>query len=493
MKRMSGWKAWAAAGLAAAAVATAGPAVRAAGAADEDMVLLRRTSKAFAAVAKRAVPAVVSIRVEKTFDTGMGGRPQQFNDPFDFFGDEFLRRFLPERRFEAPRRFTQVGQGSGFLISKDGYILTNNHVVGDADKIRVRLHDGREFDAKRIGSDPKTEVAVIKIEGDSLAYLRKGDSAALEIGEWVIAVGNPFGLGESVTVGVVSAKGRASLDIGDVDYQDFIQTDAAINPGNSGGPLLNIAGEVVGINTAIYSQNGGYQGIGFAIPFNLADAIREQLVRTGKVVRGYLGIHIQEITRDLAESMGLKSRSGILVADVAQGSPADKAGLRQEDVILKLNGGEVVSVNSFRNDISGARPGTEVTLTIRREDRVWEVKARTGSLPGSADTAAISSPGEEKDLSEVLGLNVAELTRADADKHGYGINDGVLVSAVEPGGAAALAGIRPGNLISNVNRKHVASVAEFMAALQRSQGAGKPVLLQIKDGKFSRYLAVKVK
>jgi len=309
----------------------------------------------------------------------------------------------------------------------------------------------------------------------------------------VIAVGNPFGLGESVTVGVVSAKGRASLDIGDVDYQDFIQTDAAINPGNSGGPLLNIAGEVVGINTAIYSQNGGYQGIGFAIPFNLSDAIREQLVRTGKVVRGYLGIHIQEITRDLAESMGLKSRSGILVADVAQGSPADKAGLRQEDVILKLNGGEVVSVNSFRNDISGARPGTEVTLTIRREDRVWEVKARTGSLPGSADTAAVSSPGEEKDLSEVLGLNVAELTRADADKHGYGINDGVLVSAVEPGGAAALAGIRPGNLISNVNRKHVASVAEFMAALQRSQGAGKPVLLQIKDGKFSRYLAVKVK
>jgi serine protease Do len=442
-------------------------------------------SKALAAVAREAVPAVVSVRVEKTFEAAVRRvPPSYYNDPFDFFGDEFLRRFLPDYELSHPQRFKQSGQGSGFLISEDGYILTNNHVVGDADKIRVRLHDGREFDAKRIGSDPRSEVAVIKIEGHDFPCLRKGDSAALEIGELVIAIGNPFGLNETVTVGVVSAKGRGMRI---TDYEDFIQTDAAINPGNSGGPLLNIEGAVVGINTAIYSQSGGYQGIGFAIPINVADAIREQMVRTGRVTRGYLGVSIQELTADLAESLGLSHARGILVTDVERGSPAAAAGIEPADVIVKLDGRDVTTLNAFRYQVSAAPPGSELALTIQREDRALEIKARTGAVPGEEETESVGAG-----MYEQLGLTVADLGREAAEVYGYDLNEGALVTEVEPDGLAAAAGLQPGALITRVNRNRISSEADFRTELGKAADAPSVVLL-VKRGRSSQYYVLKLR
>ena len=451
----------------------------------DDAAILRKTSKAFAAIAKKATPAVVSVKVEKNIEApahgmrqfGYGNMPEQFGDEFfqQFFGPHF-----------TPRQFKQLGQGSGFLISKDGYILTNNHVVDDADKIRVRLHDGREFDAKRVGTDAKSEIAVIKIEAKDLPYLALGDSDALEIGEWVIAIGSPFGLRETLTVGVVSAKGRNNVSV--ADYEDFIQTDAAINPGNSGGPLLSIDGSVVGINTAIFSQSGGYMGIGFAVTANMAKSISQQLISHGRVVRGYLGIMLQELTPELADSFGLKDRSGILVADVEDGSPASKAGVRQADVILKLDGRVPENMGKFRESISSMPPGTEVTLQVLRDGKHLDLKAKTGTLPG--DEGASSSAAGDAGMLDKIGIKVEELTQQLARQYGYAGVDGVIVSEIEQGNAAESAGIEPGNLITSVNRKPVTSVEQFKAAMR----AAKPedgVLLTVKAGRFSRYVVLK--
>ena len=301
------------------------------------------------------------IQVEKQVPAG---HMYQFNNPFDLFGDDFAERFFgvprrprPDRR--APNRnrqpmFKQTGQGSGFIISKDGYILTNTHVVGDVDTITVRLSDGREFKAKRIGADPRTEVALIKIESEGdLPVLEIGDPEKLQIGEWVIAIGNPFGLKETLTVGVVSAKGRSNIGI--TDYEDFIQTDAAINPGNSGGPLLNIDGKVVGINTAIYSRSGGYMGIGFAVPIDMAMRIKDQLVTSGRVTRGYVGVYLNpgEVTEEMAKSFGRNEAGGVLIAEVEKDGPADKAGIRSGDILTELNGVKI------KGNTSSERCGTD--------------------------------------------------------------------------------------------------------------------------------------
>jgi serine protease Do len=314
-----------------------------------------------------------------------------------------------------------------------------------------------------------------------------GDSAALEIGEWVIAIGSPFGLRESLSVGIVSAKGRSNVQI--TDYEDFIQTDAAINPGNSGGPLLNIDGQVIGVNTAIVTQSGGYQGVGFAIPIAMAKSITDQLIASGKVVRGYLGIHIQEVTQELAESFGLKQRAGILIAGAEKGSPAEKAGLQQGDLILKLNGKDVDNVGSFRSTISSTPPGTEVTLNVRRDDKVLDVKIKTGTLPDEG-TLAASGPGGGGPLDN-LGLSLDNLTKDTAEQFGYALGEGVLVTGVQEGSAAAMAGIGPGNLITAVNKRRVGSVSELKNALAESRG-GKPVLLLVRDGRFSRYVVLRV-
>jgi serine protease Do len=450
---------------------------------DEGIAQLEKTGKAFSAVAKLAMPAVVFIRVEQVIESG--GSPHSFNDPSDFFGDEMLRRFfgvpgMPQGR-RAPRQFRREGAGSGFIVSKDGYILTNSHVVGDATKITVKLHDGREFEAKNIGSDKKSEVAIIKIDADDLPTVALGDSGELEVGEWVIAVGNPFGLTETVTAGIVSALGRSNIGI--ADYENFIQTDAAINPGNSGGPLLNIKGEVVGINTAIYSQSGGYMGVGFAIPINMASAIKDQLIASGKVTRGYLGIYLQELTPDLASSLGLKDSRGILVSDVMEDSAAAAAGLKQGDVILALDGKDVRDVGSFRNSISSMPPDTKITLRILRDGKEKTIKAVTRAL----DDEDVASGGNL--VNELLGIAISDVTADIAKRSGYEINDGVVITDVSPDGRAARAGLRPGVLITGVNLERTRDSEAFERALAGAKKSGR-LVLRVRTGRYHQYVAI---
>ncbi len=449
-----------------------------------DISVLEQTGKAFSQVAKAATPAVVFIRVEKVIEADMR-QPRGYNDPHGFFGDDMLERFF-RYHGQPQRRFRQEGAGSGFIITKDGYILTNSHVVGDADRIRVKLHDGREFDAKRIGSDKRSEVAVIKIDtDDDLPTVALGDSSALDVGEWVVAVGNPFGLTETVTAGIVSALGRNNIGI--ADYENFIQTDAAINPGNSGGPLLNIKGEVIGINTAIYSQSGGYMGVGFAIPINMAENIKEQLVKSGKVTRGYLGIYLQPVTPDLAETFDLDTDTdGALIADVEEGSAAEDAGLTQGDVIVELNGRSVDDVSRFRNDVSSYPPGTELDLTILRKGERKQIEAVTRPLPGDDVTSEAIS-----EIYETLGMDVGEVTREQANSLGYDLNEGVIVTDVLPDGRAAQAGLRPGALITSVNLERIRSVPEFNEALEASMNTGR-VVLRVKLGRYHQYVAIRV-
>jgi serine protease Do len=382
-----------------------------------------------------------------------------------------------------PRRFMQVGQGTGFLISDDGYIMSNHHVVGDADRITVRLKDGREFEAKRIGTDPKSEVAIIKIDAKGLPFLKFGDSDALEIGEWIVAVGNPFGLSETVTAGIVSAKGRSGIGI--ADYESFIQTDAAINPGNSGGPLLNLDGDVVGVNTAIYSRDGGYAGIGFAIPANMAGQIKDQLMKSGKVSRGYLGIMIQDLTPDLKESFGAGNRDGILVSDVTRDSPAENGGLKQGDIITMLDGHEVQDVGSFRNQIASAGPDKKVELDIVRDRKTQTLKVTTGSLPDNS-----SSGPANAEPAQSLGMAVQDLTPEIAERLGYGDEQGALVSDVEQGGAAWRVGIVEGALITSVNRERITNARDFKKAVAAASDSG-TLLLRVRDREGTRFVALR--
>ena len=449
---------------------------------DENIQLLAKTAKAIAEIVKEAMPAVVYVQVERTVEQ----RVSPFGpDPFGMFNDPFFQRFFGPQLRQRPRKFKQRGQGSGFIISSDGYILTNNHVVGDADTISVKLADGRKFKAKVIGKDPQSDVAVIKIDAKNLPVLPLGNSDNIQVGEWVIAIGNPFGLTQTVTVGVVSAKGRSRLGI--TDYEDYIQTDAAINPGNSGGPLINIHGEAIGINSAIFSRSGGYMGIGFAIPINMAKAVKDQLIKNGKVIRGWLGVVIQELDEDLAKSFGLKKKEGVLIAEVADNSPAKKAGLKSGDIILKMNGQKVYDIGELRNKIALTPPGTKVTFDILRDGKHKTVTVTIEEKPGTV-TVAASHHGVLKQL----GLVVQDLTPDLAQQFGYREGQGVLVAEVEPGSLAANAGIQPGQLIEEVNRVKVHTVKEFLKALAKSEKT-KRVLMKIRDGDISRYVAFRIK
>jgi serine protease Do len=451
----------------------------------------KELSKAFSAAAKEAVPAVVSIKVEKTIAgpaMGFGGA-DGFNNPFGQYPDDFLRRFfgdrLPQQR--SPRKYRQEGQGSGFIISKDGYILTNNHVVGDVDKITVELKDGRTFtDAKLIGTDPDSEVALIKIDGDNFPVLPMGDSGKIEIGDWVIAVGNPFGLSETVTVGVISAVGRNNMHI--TQYEDFIQTDAAINPGNSGGPLINLDGEVIGINTAIVSQSGGYMGIGFAIPINMARTIGEQLKANGKVSRGYLGLLAKDVDSDMASLLDVKEAAGVIVSMVQSGSPAEKAGLKVNDIILTLNGKKIASYDAFRNEVAMLSPGTKVRLEIQRGGQTVKLTAILADRDTTMAKEKEEGPATAKEPQRALGLQVQDLTADLAERLHYAAGEGVLISAVDPGSPAAEKGIQAGDLILSVNGRAVTSAEEFTAAVKRSK-EGK-VLLLVKRGEVSQFVTV---
>ena len=444
---------------------------------------LRKASKAFSEVAKKATPAVVAVQVETVVQSNFGFMGSPFDDDFfdRFFGGG--RRRSPGRPPQTERR---MGQASGFIVSEDGYVLTNHHVIDSADKITIKMGDGRTFeDIELVGSDEKADVAVLKIkEAQGLPFIEIGDSDDLEVGEWVIAIGNPFGLTETLTVGVVSAKGRKLNQRGEDVYQDFIQTDAAINPGNSGGPLLDLDGKVVGINTAIISGSGGYMGIGMAVPINMAILVKEQVVATGKVERGYVGIQMQDLDPDLVEYFKLESTNGALVLDVTKDSPAEKAGLKKDDVIIQVNNRDISSTQDIRNIIGFTSPGREVEMTIIRNGKEKKINV-TVSARSESELALTGEIGKK------LGLAVKTIDSETAKQNNLKEGEGVLVEEVTPGSPADRAGIRPNMVIYAANRVEVNSVADFNAAIKETENTKKAMLL-IRTGRFMQYVSLRL-
>jgi len=449
---------------------------------------LRKTGEVFAKIAKNASPSVVYIVSEKEVRRERTPNRRMVPPNMPFGNDDFFNFFFRDRDWPQSQPQPQIGQGSGFIVSQDGYILTNNHVVKDADKITVKLLDGREQKAKLIGTDPQTDVAVIKIEADNLPVVQLGDSDALEVGEWVLAIGNPFGLSHTVTAGIVSAKGRRVISDPKL-YQDFIQTDAAINPGNSGGPLIDLDGKVIGINTMIISQSGGYMGIGFAIPINMAKDVMDQLIKKGKVTRGYIGITIRDLTPEMAESFGLnKDQKGILIQDVLKDAPAEKAGLKHGDLIVELNGNTVTESDPFRNQVAMLAVGTEIKLGIIRKGERKNIELKIGLLDEGVAAA------EPSDLLDKLGLAVQNLSDNLAKELGYEDETGVVVSQVEPGSFADESGLRRGMLIKEVNHEKINNAGDFEEAVTKAQAGEKDsALLYVSDGKYNYYLSLKLK
>ncbi len=450
--------------------------------APKDIEILDRSAKAFAQVVKGAKPAVVHISVDSEI---------VFNDDYEqFFNHPFFEHFFGPQFHQnpSPRRRHQQGTGSGFIISADGYILTNNHVVENADKITVTLANDKKAEARLIGTDPKSDVALIKVDVDEkLPTIPLGDSETLEVGEWVIAIGNPFGLNQTVTVGIVSAKGRSRVGIN--EYENFIQTDAAINPGNSGGPLLNIHGEVIGINSALYSRTGGYMGIGFAIPVNMVKYIVNQLKKNGKVTRGLLGIALQDLDDELADSFGLDSAHGILVTEVIPDSPADKAGVKERDVIIKLNKREIRDSSELRNRIALTVPGTTVELVVIRDGKQRKIKVTVSEQP---DNFGSIDPFSTGSLLDELGIIAQDLNPDLADQLNYHGRTGVIINDILPDSPAERSGLKPGQLIEEVNKVKIGSMKELQEVLERSVGQ-KRVLLRIRSGNYSQYIALRTK
>jgi len=429
-------------------------------------------SRRFREVARHIKPSVVAIGVTKTVE----GTPWPF-------GDEFFRRFFGEpfggRGWRGPR-FEQRGLGSGVIVSEDGYILTNNHVVEDADNITVRLADGREFRAEIVGRDPPSEIAVIKIDAKNLPAAALGDAEKVEVGDWVMAVGAPFGLEQTVTCGIISATGRHGVGI--TEYENFIQTDAAINPGNSGGPLVNMNGEVIGINTAIASRSGGYMGIGFAVPINMARMVMKRLIEEGKVVRGWLGVGIQPLTPELAESMGIKADRGVLVSQVFDDTPAAKAGIRPGDVILEFNGKRVDDPSRLQSAVAWTKPGTRAEVVLLRDGKRKTVTVTVAERPERTDMLPTAAPGRGRATLEEIGIQVSDVTPEAEERFGYKRGQGVLITEVEPGSLASQAGLEPGMLILQAGGKEVTSVADLMAVMKRVDLArGLPLLVRAGD------------
>ena len=425
----------------------------------ESIDFLTKTGEAMAEVAEFVKPAIVNVSTTKTEKLSETQLNPMLNDPFfrRFFGDRF-------RQPEAPREHKLMSLGSGVIVSSDGYILTNTHVVKGADKIKVTLSDKREFTAKLIGNDPKTEISVIKIDATDLPTIPMGDSDKLKVGEVVLAIGNPFGLNQTVTMGIVSAVGRANVGI--AEYEDFIQTDAAINPGNSGGALVNARGELVGINTAIFSTTGGYQGIGFSIPSNMVKAVMKSLIEIGKVVRGWFGVSIQAITPELAQQFQLKQDYGTLVADVVEGSPADKAGIKRGDVIVEFDGKEIKEPFQLRNMVAGTQPGDTREVKIIRDGKPMTLEVTIGELPTETEKVPTSYDNalngvEVQNLTPEIyrELNIPSKIR------------GVVVTNIESGSAAEST-LVPGDVIIEIDRKAVTNTDDY-----------ENIVSQIKTGK----------
>jgi len=432
----------------------------------------------FVNLAKKMKPIVVNI---STTQVSEGRGAQEFGSPFgeeDPFND-FWRRFFGGPLPHGPQR--QRSLGSGFIIDGDGSILTNNHVVENATKIVVKLSDDQEYEAKVIGRDSKTDIAVIKISAKtSLPSANFGDSDHLEVGEWVVAIGNPFGLDSTVTSGIVSAKGR---HIGQGPYDNFIQTDASINPGNSGGPLINLRGEVIGINTAIFSRTGGNIGIGFAIPINLVKEVLPQLRGKGKVVRGYLGVLIQKVTPEIAESLGMERGYGALVANVSKDGPADKAGVKVGDVIVEFDGKEVKDSGDLPIIVARTAVDRKVRMKVLRDKKEIFLNVAVGELKDEEVVATAPEKGE-------LGLTVQRLTPQMAESLGVEKAEGVVVTAVEPGSAADDSGIRRGDIIVEVDRKTVRNLEDYKKAVAGVR-KGRGVLFLVRRGESTLFLALK--
>ena len=431
----------------------------------------------FADVAEQVIPVVVSIRSAKVVQV------PNFN-PFDFFFGGPGDQQVPE---QGQREQRQEGIGSGVIVSSDGYILTNNHVVEGADDLTVTLSDNREFTAKIIGTDPPSDIAVIKLDGaKNLRVAHLGDSDKLRIGELVMAIGSPYGLPETVTMGIVSASGRSTG--GNINaYENFIQTDAAINPGNSGGALVNLDGSVVGINSAIFSRSGGNQGIGFAIPINMARQIMDALISEGRVSRGYLGVNIQDVDSDMADQLGVKPNSGVVVTGVREGTPAEKAGLKEYDVITAVDGAKVTSTTELRNKVAMIKPGTKTNFTVQREGKDMNFSVVLAELD---ENLLAGAPSSEKKVDKT-GLTLQNLT--PEVRRQAGLDDsqkGVIIVGVDPSSTAAASRLRQGDIILEANRKEVNSVAEFNRAI--SGVSGDTVLLRIERGGGTFFATLKL-
>jgi serine protease Do len=441
-----------------------------------------RLSEAFRGAAKRVGPAVVAIGTTQTVKGSAG--------PFGGLPDDFMRKFFGIEPGQGPsQKFQRQGLGSGVIVDSDGYILTNNHVVEGADEITVHMADGREFKATVVGGDPPTDIAVIKIKADHLPVAELGDSEKVQVGDWVIAIGAPFGLEQTVTSGIISATGRAGVGI--TDYESFLQTDAAINPGNSGGPLVNIRGQVIGVNTAIASRSGGYMGVGFAVPIDLAREVMKRIRETGQVIRGWMGVGIQKLTPEMAQSMKLGSDQGVLVSQVFEGGPADKAGLKTGDVIVELGGKPVKSPSDLQNTVAWTAPGAKVDVTVIRGGVRKSLKVTVEKRAGQPEIASAQPRKEEgrADLKD-LGIEVSAVTPEAAQRFGYRPGQGVLITGVDSGGLGGTAGLRPGMLILQAGGQKVATVAELREALGKADLA-KGVPLLVRQGTSQMFILLK--
>jgi len=425
----------------------------------------------FAPVLKKVLPSVVNISSSKVVKAA----PQMDArlDPFfrQFFGNDGGPLNIPKDRREK-------SLGSGVIVSPEGYILTNNHVVDGATDVRVMLSDKREFEARVVGSDPKTDIAVLKIEGSDLNPITLGDSSKVEVGDTALAIGDPFGVGQTVTKGIISAKGRGNLGI--EDYEDFLQTDAPINPGNSGGALINDRGELVGINTAIIAEgSGGSQGIGFAVPVNLAHNVMEQILKNGKVVRAYMGILPQNMTPEMAKAFGEKEARGIVVGDVTPKSPAQEGGIQRGDIILAVNGKPVNDSNQLRMDISMMQPGSNVKLTVLRNGSEKQMSLKLAEMP--TETAKAEPENDDESTKAVQGVEVTNLTARTAERLGLPSSvAGVVVIDIDPASKVADSVLRKGDVIQEVNHQPVKNVSEFQSAVKKA--SDKPLLLVNRRG-----------
>ena len=453
----------------------------------------------FPEIAKAVRPAVVNITPAKTLvreqrePKGREGR-SPMDQMEEFFGFDFPRQFGPKRhggpldRDPSERGPHRGGMGSGVIISDDGYVITNNHVVEGAKEVQVTLPDKREFTGKIVGTDPKTDLAVVKIDAKNLPFVPWGDSARLQVGEYVLAVGNPFGLNSTVTLGIVSALGRGRMGI--TQYEDFIQTDAAINPGNSGGALVNTKGELIGINTAIFSQTGGYQGVGFAVPTSMAKPVFESLVKNGKVVRGYMGVAIQDLSPDLAKSFGLKQTNGALISDVTADGPADEAGIKQGDVVLEYQGERVEDPAALQRMVTRTAVGTKATVKVLRDGHEKELTLKVGEQPDTIKTAKADTTTEES--AALAGIEVQAIDKKTARELGLSEKSkGVVVTNIDPDSPAGDSGLREGDVIQEINRQEIKSVKDFekiASGLKKDQAA----LLLINRRGASLFLTVKV-